>query len=328
MKKQRILFIDYWPDINYEYTCGAGLGSSLFKLAAMAEASNQGFETHLLTSPDKKELLEDALGIDFIYSEPLLKRYDSFNKIINLGITEELLPKTVKPKDLYMPFLETDRKLYKNSSHLSFWRKFTAEALDYKVSAKTSIVDICLESEEVLKAVKLMPREFKWIAIPLQSVSTLKNYKSWNRVIEILLVLDPQIRIVLLGDQVQGFEENERVLNLMGKTCIQLLKAIISQVNVLTGVDGLATNIAMAFKKPTVSLFTMISPENVIDDLKSEKTISLVSNGCPYQFCYEKLINYRSSGCQYLHENSQRDSPICLDFTPETIAENVLKLIK
>ena len=114
---------------------------------------------------------------------------------------------------------------------------------------------------------------------------------------------------------------------MMGKSNIQLLKAIISQVNLLVGVDGLATNISMALKKPTISLFTMISPENVIDDLKSEKITSLVSPGCPHQHCYSNLDNYRNSECQYLEENSKEKYPVCLAFKPEIIVEKVMNLL-
>ena len=172
---KKILLIDYWPNIDYQHASGSGLGSSLFKLAAMAEASAMGFEIHLLTSPTKKELLEDALGIDFIYSEPLTKNYGSFLKVINLGIEDKELPEEIRFLDNFHPFLKSDRNTYKTTAHLSFWRNFIAYALDYKVSNNTSVVDICLESEDVLKAVRLMPREFKWIAIPLQTISRLKN---------------------------------------------------------------------------------------------------------------------------------------------------------
>lgn len=324
---KKVLFFDYWPDINYLHACGAGLGSSLFKLAPLAEASAMGFEVHLLTSPTKKELLEDAMGIDFIYSKPLTKNYGSFLKVINLGIEDKELPVEIRSLENFHPFLESDRQNYKTTAHLSFWRNFIAHALRYKVSNKTSVVDICLESEDVLKAVKIMPREFKWIAIPLQTISKLKNYAHWNKVIELLLVSDPQIRIVLLGDRAEDFLPNERILNVMGKSNIQLLKAIISQVNLLVGVDGLATNVSIALKKPTVALFTMISPENVINDLKSEKIISLVSQGCPHQFCYSNLINYRSSECQYLEENNQENYPACLGFKPEVIVQKVMSLL-
>lgn len=324
---KKILFFDYWPEANYLHACGAGLGSSLFKLAALAEASIRGFEVHLLTSPLKQELLEDAYGIDFIYSKPLMKSYESFHKVINLGLENSQLPEDIKNLKNYHPFETTDRSKYKSSAHLSFWKKFVANSLNFELSQNSSKIDLCLESEEVLKAVKLMPSGYTWIAIPFQSISILKNYTGWDEVIDLLLKADDKIKILLLGDKAQELPDKSRVVNMMGKSNIQFLKAIISQVSLLIGVDGLATNIAMVQGKPTLALFTMISPENVIDDLKSEKVVSLTAPACPYQFCYENLVNYRSSGCQYLKENSEVDSPLCLNFSAHRIVEEALKLI-
>ena len=323
MSKFQILFIDYWPDIDYLHACGAGLGSSLFKLAALADVSSLDYEVHLLTSPLKKELLEDALGIDFIYTQPITKKLSSFHKIINLGLTDAEIPNEIQSLDNFYTFTEQDKELYKTSPHIDFWRTFTARTLNYTIPKNPAEISICLESEELIKAVKLMPKQHKWIAISYQSISKLKDYPRWTEVIEKLLACDPKLHIVLLGDQTQETTSNDRVLNLMGKTDIQFLKAIISHVDLLVGVDGLATNIAMALSKKAVVLFTMISPENVIPENSKVKTCAIIAQGCPYQFCYEDLINYRNSDCRFLSENPNSKLAKCLEFNPNHIVDKV-----
>lgn len=325
---KKVLFIDHWPGIDSLHACGAGLGSSLFKLAALADVSDAGFEVHLLTSPAKKELLEDAAGIDFIYSKPVSAKYSSFEKIINWGIADDQFPDEIKKLPNFHPFSQDDRTLYKSTAHLTFWRHFAAAALKLPVPVRKSKIDICIESEDMLKAAKLMPDKFIWIAISYQSVSPLKDYKNWTAVIEALLEADERIRIVLLGDRQENFTGSERVLNMMGGTSIQLLKALISQTDLLLGVDGLSTNIAMSLNIPSVILFTMISPEHVIADLKTDKIIALSTGNCPYQFCYSELVNYRSSACRLLAESADIKNPECLNFTPESIVTQVLKLLK
>ena len=325
--KEKVLFIDYWPECDYLHASGSGLGSSLFKLAALADASRANFEVHLLTSPLKTELLEDAAGIDFIHSHPLSQDYSTFKKIINLGISEDQFPEQLKQLSNCHSFTDFDRESYKSTAHLTFWRKYVASALSYPLPDHKSQIDLCIESEEILNAIDLMPGRYKWVAISYQTISELKEYSLWDQVIALLLESDPEIRIVLLGDKEEEFEASDKVLNIMGKSSIQSLKAIISQINLLVGVDGLASNIAMVFQKPAVILFTMISPEHVIDDLGSDKITALTAGNCPYQFCYKDLVNYRSSGCRYLVENSDKKNPECLNFTPKIIVENILRTL-
>lgn len=324
MPKKKTLFIDYWPDINYHNACGAGLGSSLFKLAAIADAANAGYETHLLTSPIKKELLEDASGIDFIYAKKISKDLAGFHKVINLGIPDAELPEEVKVLENYCGFNTSHKAEYKSSPHTEFWRTFVSQCLNYSLTNKEVEVNICLESMDIIKAIKLMDRQYKWVAIPYQSISKLKDYPQWDDVIENLLRSDSKVRVILLGDKEQKTSFGDGVLNLMGKTDIQLLKAVISQVDLVAGVDGLATNIAMALKKRTLILFSMIAPENVVFDSSNKKIKSLVAGNCPYQFCYSELENYRDSECRYLHENPQCEVPKCLEFKKDDIVAEIL----
>lgn len=325
--RKKVLFIDFWSESNYLHASGSGIGSSLFKLAALADASFENYEIHLLTSPSKKELLENASGMDFIFTEISSKNLNSFHKIINLGIADDEFPEEIKILDNYHPFTQADRKKYKSSAHLSFWRAFVAEALNYPLPNRKSQIKLCTDSEEIIWADKILPKNYKWIALSYQCISPLKDYKEWDKVINDLLNSDSSIRFILLGEKHESFEESERIINMMGKTSIQKIKAIISQVDLVLGVDGLISNVAMALDKPAIILFTMISPEHVIDDLKSDHFKALITRDCPYQFCYENLTNYRSSACQYLEESKTNKIPKCLKFTPESIVKEVKKFL-
>ena len=324
MGKPKILFVDYLPGIDYIHSCGAGIGSSLFKLAALNDASEFN-EIHLLTSPKKKDLLEGSGKIASLYCEFENLDFNSYSKVVNLGLSEDQVSDDLKLLKDYKPFTAENHKLYKKIAHLSFWRKYVGESLGYTAPESQSDVSLKISSDDTNNARSILQLKQNLIAIPIQSISKLKDYPLWPKVVNLLLQANTKINIVLLGDQPETFTEQKRVLNLTGKTDIKTLKAVISNVKILVGVDGLATNIAMALNIPTVILFTMISPRNVIDDLQSDIITHMVTPGCSYQFCYENLTNYRSSGCQYLEENKEFHLPMCLKFSAEEIVKKVLQ---
>ena len=173
--KGKVLFFDYLDGIDYLHASGAGIGSSLFKLAALADAQSHGYEVHLLTSPYKFELLENAVGIDFIYSEETHLNFSRFSKIINFGLQEDQVSVQINSLPQYKNFSSNHRKEYKNSPHISFWRKFVAKALDYQVPTSKSTIELCLESDKILKACQLLKSENKWIGIPCQRGVTAKE---------------------------------------------------------------------------------------------------------------------------------------------------------
>ena len=322
--RSKILFFDHIPGADYQDASGDGLGSSLFKLAALSDARDQGYEVHLLTDETKAELLSGAEGIDFICSDPDDLNFKWFDKVINLGIPDEEIPEYIKTLDYYHSYSEANKKAYKMDPHLRFWRSYTANALDYEVPRSKSNIELVQDTLSLKTAAELMPNRETWIAIPCQTVSPLKDFEEWREVIKLLLDKEENVRIVLLGDIEQEFKTSDRVLNLTGKTNISLLKAVVSRASVVVGVDGLVTNLALSLEIPAVILFTMISPENVIDDLFSGKVTPMVSKGCPFQFCYKDIVNYRNSGCHWLAENPQENQPLCLGFSAEEIAKTTI----
>lgn len=325
-KSPKILFFDHLDGINYQRACGSGLGSSLLKLPALMDACEHGYEVHLVTSPTKKELLDDASGIKKIFCSFENIVLSSFDFVINLGLNEEEVGQNLKTLKNYIPFTQEDFTEYKRSPHVQFWRCFTGRALNKVPPQQEAEIELCLESEKIIEASKILPRDYKWIAISYQSVSPLKDYREFQQVINQLLILSDNLRIVLLGDKKMPLKEQERVVNLMGKTDIQMLKAIISIVDITIGVDGLITNIAVALQKPAVIMFSMIAPNHVLTDLSKPWLKTLVSEGCPYQFCYDQLENYRNGGCRYQEENSG-SPPICLNYKSQKIIQKVCQLL-
>ena len=91
------------------------------------------------------------------------------------------------------------------------------------------------------------------------SISKLKDYEQWQEVIKRLLKAKQDLNIVLLGNSTEISFEDDRVINLVGKTSIDELKSIINNMDALVGVDGLNTNISMALGIKTIVLFCDIS---------------------------------------------------------------------
>ena len=325
-KSPKILFFDFLDGISYQKACGSGLGSSLLKLPAFVDASEFGYEVHLVTSYIKKKLIDDASGIKKIYCSFENLDLSTFHTVINFGLDKDEVPEKIKNLKNYIPFSSDDFNEYKRSPHVQFWRSFTGRALNKIPPEEVPEIELCLESEKLIEASKILSRGNKWIALSCQSISPLKDYGKFQQVIELLLNCDDNLKIVLLGDKEVQVNEHDRVVNLMGKTDIDLLKAIISLVKVTVGVDGLITNIAYVLQKPAVIMFSMIAPNHVLSDLSKNNLRTMVSKGCPYQFCYDKLENYRNCGCKYLDENPG-SSPLCLDFKPEEILRSVCELL-
>jgi hypothetical protein len=74
----------------------------------------------------------------------------------------------------------------------------------------------------------------------------------------------------------------------------------------------------------------MIAPKAVIDPGQEKRSpvTAFVQKGCPHQFCYSKISNYRTAKCLNNIDKSDSNSAIaCLEFDPESIFEEILKII-
>lgn len=319
----RVLYIDEWPTIDPLSISGNGLGSSLFKLAAMADSFEADCEVNLLTSNSKKVLLEGSFGIHAIFTDPKKISKEEFDKIIFLGILKEQLS-DVTFTDFHA-FSNEDKINYKNTPHIDFWRKYNSSILNIKPGLPAKI-KLHISREASIRAERLLGKRSPVVAISVDSISPLKNYDSWPSLIELILKQD--FKVVLLGNKNQNFKEDKNLINLTGKTDLNYLKALIKTVDYFIGVDGLNSNLAMALNIPSVIMFTVISPDCVIPK-GQQNVIPIFQAECPLQFCYPSITNYRNSGCLYNIQNQQNHAPIkCLQFTPLDIVTHLLKLSK
>lgn len=313
---KRILLIDHWPGVTGG--SGTGLGSTLFKLAAAADARDRGFALDLLTTPEKAELLSGTPVFDHITTSSPGGPYDS---AVLLGISIPLaLPNVV-------PFTAQDRARYKVSPHLAFWRDFLARSLSYEPPQTSAKFPLVIREDECAQAARLLTTDVRWVGMATGTVSQLKRYHHWDQVAEQLLQRGAGV-VLLSSDRIET-PPQARLLNLTGNTSIRQLMAIVSQCAAVVGSDGLITNLALVLGRPTATLFGMISPESVVDPDQPARSpaLHLVERGCPLQFCYPTLENYRTAPCP-LEPNLPRDAEVrCMKFPPGRIADEVLRLM-
>jgi hypothetical protein len=328
---QRILLIDDWPGRGA--VCGSGIGSSLFKLAAAADARARGTAVDWRTAPAKAALLEGSPVIERLWTGPdvgdlsgSLSRYDA---IVSLGILaledDERLARTGR----LAPFTRLDRERYRAVPHLAFWREFLARALALPAPAAPAEFPLSIAPAEIDAARRHLPGAPSVLGIAPQAVSHLKRYFEWPRVIELLHERRPALGIVLLGDAPWPWRERPGAVNLCGRTSVRELMALLACLDAAAASDGLVTNLAMALGRPAVALFGMIAPEAVIDPAQARRSmaVALVEPGCPLMPCYPRLENYRSASCP-LEPTLDGDRPVrCMRFAPERVAAAILEVL-
>lgn len=313
---RRILLIDHWPGVVGG--SGTGIGSTIFKLAAAVDARDHGFVLDLVTAPEKAELLSGTPVFDRITIAPPAGAYDS---AVLLGISIPDPPPNV------VPFTAADRARYRVSPHLAFWREFLARALHYAPPVTAARFPLVVREEERAWAERLLTPDVRWVGLATGAVSALKRYHYWPQVTERLLRND--LGVVLLAAERTEIRAEGRLLNLTGRTSIRELMAIVSRCDAIVGSDGLITNLALVMGRPAVTLFGIISPEFVVDPDQPSRSpaVHLVQPGCPLQFCYPTLENYRTAPCP-LQPELPRDAEVrCMKFPPERVASEVLRLM-
>ncbi len=327
---KKVLCIDSWPQLKP--ICGSGLGSSLFKLAAFEDAKSCGFEIHLQTSQAKKDLLSNSPTLQKIYVENEEIDYASFDAIIPLGISQARA--LLQTEKLYLHTLD-DRGLksyYNEVPHLYFWREYLSQALGYTQSTQPAKFPLEIPQEEIRlldTKTSSLNEPSDIISISISALTPLKKYPHWDQVILKTSQARPHSLIILLGQDSVDIELPNNVLNLTQKTTFKELIAVLHRSSLVLGTDGLITNLAMVLGVPTITLFTIIRPDFVIDPDQEKRSpaIPLVQGDCPLQFCYSQLGNYRTATCPYEPELPEGKAPICTQIAPEVILEEILSRI-
>jgi ADP-heptose:LPS heptosyltransferase len=343
-----VLLIDWWPSVTA--IVASGIGSSLFKLAAAADAHRHTWVIDVVTSPEKAQLFAGSPGLRQVVTEPNLPTPNSsqegnqlalpirgicsldlrkYDRIILLGISTPkvfLIP-NLAPQCVY--FTDTNQQRYKLTPHLAFWREFVAHALDYQTPLHPAEFPIVITTDELTAASRCLNKNSHWIGLSVTVISRLKEYKRWSEVINLLLKVRDDIGIVLLGTgQYPDYPDN-RVINLCGHTTIRATMAIISMCAVIVGSDGLINNLGMVLGRPAVTLFSIIAPDHVVDPDQTARSsvINLVQGECPLQFCYARLDNYRYAPCPLEPMIAAEKPVLCMRFVPEMICQQIVGLL-
>jgi ADP-heptose:LPS heptosyltransferase len=321
------LLIDRWPSATV--IVASGIGSSLFKLAATADAHRHRWIIDFVTSPEKAQLFAGSPVLRRVITDTSTLDLTVYDRIVLLGIStpEIFLIPNLAPQCVY--FTDADQQWYKLTPHLAFWREFVAHALDYQTPNHPAAFPIIIKSAGITAASRFLNKNLYWIGLSVTVISRLKEYKRWSEVINLLLKVRDDIGIILLGTgQYPNYPDN-RVINLCGHTTIRETMAIISKCAVIVGSDGLINNLGMVLGRPTVTLFSIIAPDHVVDPDQTARSsvINLVQGECPLQFCYARLENYRSTPCPLEPTIATEKPVLCMRFAPEMICEQIVELL-
>lgn len=304
--------------------CGAGLGSSLFKLAALEDARARGFVCDLLTSPEKVELLASSPVIRQLSSDPATLDLNGYDQRVCLGL--EAPPVACDFVGDLRPRAEV-KQAYNLRPHTAYWRDLLARSLGYPPPQEPARVLLPSSAEARESWRRQCPRPYAVLSV--SALSSLKLYRRWHEVALQLRTARPDLHVVLVGQGNVGPLRADGVLDLTYKTPLSQLPAILGQARVVAGTDGLISNLGIALGRPTVALFSIIRPDFVIDPGLAEHTrvLPLVHGGCPLQFCYPRLTNYRHDPCPAEPELSPERSPLCMRFGVPTVVAAIIEAL-
>jgi hypothetical protein len=307
---------------NSKTLAGSGLGSTFYKLDAAAEAKKHGWQLDYLTNAGNKELVFSSNIYRKIYTE-IPQNIDLYSRIVSLGVESARSALTM------LDFEQEDLRNYKTQAHQSFWRHFLSARLGYETgNEQATSVDLAPSQTPLPERLEQVI-EGTLIGISVDVVSPLKYFNAWTRVSQLLVKHDPATTVVYLGSRKIKMPHSQNVINLSGETSLTELIRVIASCSAIVGVDGLHSHLAMRLGIPSVMLFSMIEPEHVIptDYFSRDAVVPMVNTGCPYQFCYSKLENYRTSGCMLKPNLSEREVVPCMQFKAEEIVKTTLNLL-
>lgn len=321
----KALVIDSWPGVRT--VAASGIGSTLFKLAAFADAFDAGWEIDYLTTKDKASLLANSPVIQELRTSSVGLSLSAYKRVVCLGI--EGKPPDLSHRELTY-FSKDDLSRYKKEPHLLYWRSFLSTSLGYSQPNTAAEFPLFSNAAPPDGAESPLSSSCRRIGIAPTVVSHLKEYHNWNVVIDLLLKGSPDAHLVILGSGQFEFSAHSQVRNLVGKTETQELIELIRQCSVIIGCDGLITNLAMVLGVPAVVLFSIIAPSQVIDPNQSSRSqvVSLVHGECPLQFCYPFLEDYRVTPCPYEPTLPRSHMVHCMRFFPERIVDAAIKLLE
>jgi hypothetical protein len=325
----RLLFIDAW--LEQPVACGKGLGSGLFKLYGICDAQAAGHRVSLLTSPGKAAFYRLCPALETVYEAPDEAHFESYDRLIMLGLEAPLeLAKHPRLRgDLRARGAIKER--YNQVPHPTYWRQLVAESIDSGVPQTTARSPLRLRPDDLAWARARLPARGPSIALSLSALGALKRYRGWASVAAALDRDPRQPRLILVGleppEPRSAFPAS--AIDLTGQTTVCQLAALLSLCQVVAGTDGLVVNLAAALDRPTVALFSIIAPEAVMaPSILARPTMRpLVQAGCPRQFCYPELSDYRSCPCPHQPWLKPSESPVCMGFAPELVCDAIAQLL-
>ncbi|MGN0915372.1 MAG: glycosyltransferase family 9 protein [Succinivibrio sp.] len=134
--------------------------------------------------------------------------------------------------------------------------------------------DFYLTDEEIQNACELTGDESKIFAVAPASAKAEKNWTAEGYAKVIDHAIDKGFKVILLGSSSRSeidlsnrilelSDKSEQVVNLMGKTSLRVLAAVISKCALVLSPDSAAMHLASALNVPVIGLFAIHDPDRV-----------------------------------------------------------------
>jgi len=277
-----------------------GIGDVLMITPAIKtlKMSRPDVDCTIMTSPEIKELLVNNPYIDsvsFWISHELVTFHDQFDQIIDFTHSIEMNPEA------------EIRNAY----------DICCEWLNVEVP-DICLPQIYLREEEVSNAAKfLLEKGFRtkdYIVFGLQSSSPLRSYPIESSIVLLNMLETLDLEIIVVGTEPFPYE-SPKVLNLIQKTSLRTLAAIVSQARLVISSDTSFAHIAGAFRVPILLLSGAFDP---------------ATRYSHFQNFYCIRTKYRCFNCfQHGVLCSKGNPPPCMtSITPKEVFHTILKILE
>lgn len=305
-KEQNRKYLKKKPDKTCAVVRYGGIGDMIMVSSLFPALKDQGYHTILHTAPMGEELLKTDPNIDeiivsdkdqvpnlelFEYFEALRRRHTKF---INLSESVEGTLLILPSRPMYY-YPQWARDYLYNFNYLDF-------------------AHVVAQCEKYPKRPKFYPtqKEKEWaegqrraihgrvVVWTLSGSAVHKMYPWMDRIIARLLLNDPNINIVLVGDEVDqvletSWENEPRVLRTCGKWGIRQTLTFLEYADLVIGAETGTMNAAAMMQVPKIIFLSHSSVNNLTRDWIN--TISLTPDNCECYPCHQMHYQFDKFGC-------------------------------
>lgn len=247
--------------ILWVHSTTENIGDSLMKLSSIAYLHKKGYEVDLCLPPYIVDLYQNNAYCNSVFS---LDQIDTISHLYDLIIIDSLGSKSLRLKNKY----------FKHSAFVTLYGYFNYYRPDYNATLFSFYrMQYFLRTNEPIEDIA---RPF--IGKPVNTNIDIKSktiafviggtgigYKDWDKVIDILdAEIDEKKPIILVGSE-NGIKDSEHIsskfisrsdfIDTVGKLTLAETASVISNCDLIVGVDGGLLHIASALRVKIVALF-------------------------------------------------------------------------